>query len=167
MITTPGPGLRSDRQPNAEHIATLMRLINNGPYIKHLSMQIIDLGKGFADMELTLGPEHFNPLGGIHGGTYASLVDSAAFWAAYYDLEEGLGFTTLDLKVSYLAPARQGKLLGRGKCIKMGKTAGLGECIIYDQEGRLIAHGTSQLMATRAFQLINPEDLERLPAKFL
>jgi uncharacterized protein (TIGR00369 family) len=45
-----------------------------------------------------------NPFGGLHGGVYASAIDTAAYWSAYFDLPEENGLISIDIKVDFLAP---------------------------------------------------------------
>ena len=74
------------REPNPEHIEAVLNLINQGPYFKHLSMPVKEIGIGYSLVELDLGKEHLNPFGGVHGGVYASAIDTAAYWAVYCEV---------------------------------------------------------------------------------
>jgi len=53
---------------NPEHVKTVMSVINKGPYIRHLSMSVKEMGKGYAVVEARIGNEHMHPFGRIHGG---------------------------------------------------------------------------------------------------
>jgi uncharacterized protein (TIGR00369 family) len=131
---------------NPDHIRTVIGLINKGPFFKHLSIEVKELGIGHSLLELEIGTEHMNPFGGVHGGVYAAAIDTAAYWAVYCDVDEQTGFTTLDLMVDFLAPAKLGKMIVKGRRIKMGKTIGLAEATAFDQEGKWLAHGISKVM---------------------
>jgi uncharacterized protein (TIGR00369 family) len=156
---------------NPAHVQAVIQAINQGPYIRHLAMTVREMGPGFAAVELAVGREHLNPFGGIHGGAYASLIDTAAYWAAYSEIEAGVGLISIDLKIDYLAPLSQGVILSRGRSIKIGKTMCLAEAAATDADGKWLAHGTSKMMITRGLQSI--EDAFRftgsatLPPKFL
>jgi uncharacterized protein (TIGR00369 family) len=100
----------------------------------------------------------------VHGGVFSSVVDAAAFWAVFPLLEEGLGLTTVEMKLNYLAPASKGTMVARGKCLKLGKTLALGQTEVTDGEGRLLAYGTATLMVIPGLALPNGDDL---PAKFV
>jgi uncharacterized protein (TIGR00369 family) len=139
---------------NPDHIRTVIDLINKGPFFKHLSMEVKELGIGHSLLELEIGTEHLNPFGGVHGGVYASAIDTAAYWAVYCDVDEQTGFTTLDLRVDFLAPAKTGKLIVKGRRIKIGKTIGLAEATAFDQEGKWLAHGISKVMVLPGTQSI-------------
>lgn len=92
-------------------------------------------------------------MGIVHGGVLASLIDSTTFWAVYPRLEKGMGLTTVEMKLNYLAPAREGRLIGAGKCIKLGKTTALAEARITDSEGRLIAYGTATMLVLKGVDI--------------
>ena len=156
---------------NPAHVQAVIRAINEGPYIKHLAMVIKEMGVGSATVELTVGNQHLNPFGGIHGGAYASLIDTAAYWAAYCEIDPGVGLISIDLKIDYLAPLSSGIIISKGRSIKIGKSMCLAEAAATDQDGKWLAHGTSKMMITRGLQSI--EDAFRftgfaaLPLKFI
>jgi uncharacterized protein (TIGR00369 family) len=98
--------------------------------------------------ELDTGEQHFNALGTVHGGVFCDLADVAMGIAWSSRLEEGEGFTTLELKTSYLKAVRQAHLVAEARVLKRGKTIGLVECSI--REGTdLVAHTTSTVMTLR------------------
>ena len=156
---------------NSKHVEAVINVINQGPFFKHLSMFVIDMGIGHALVELDMGKKHLNPFGGIHGGVYASAIDTAAYWAVYCELDEDAGMISVDLKIDYLAPAKSGKLTIKGRSIKIGKTICLAEASATDENGKWLAHGTSKMMVTHDLQTIrNAIDvisLRKLPPKFV
>ena len=56
-------------------------MVNEAPYFSLLSMKMMDVGIGFSLFDLEVDRKHFHPFGFAHGGVFASIVDSAAFWA--------------------------------------------------------------------------------------
>jgi uncharacterized protein (TIGR00369 family) len=152
------------KKPNPEYIRRVSELVNLCPYFTLLSMKIVDVGIGFSLLEIDLEKKHLQPFGLVHGGVFASIIDAAAFWSIFYNIEDpNAGATTVDLKLNYLAPAVSGKLVARGAQIKLGKTLAYAEARVTDGEGRLLAHGTSTLMILPNNALI----LDRpLPPKF-
>jgi len=72
--------------------------------------------------------------------------------------------TTVEMKLNYLAPAYEGVFVGKGKCIKVGKTLCLGEAAVEDQAGNLLAHGTATMMILGGLSLHADG---ALPPKFL
>jgi uncharacterized protein (TIGR00369 family) len=116
-------------------------------------------------VEIDLARKHLQPYGNVHGGVYASIIDAAAFWGLYYDLEdESAGMTTVDLKLNYLAPAQSGKLIARSHRIKMGKTLGYAEVEVRSDNDTIVAHGTSTVIILPGKGI--PAE-EPLPPKFL
>lgn len=159
------------RKVNPGHISALIDLVNHGPYFELLSMVIKDLGVGYCLLEVDLERKHHNPFGATHGGVYASVVDTAAYWSTYCEQDEDTGLVSLDLKMNYLAPISSGKILVKGKKIKVGKTISLAEAAVTNLEGRILAQGTSTLMITPGMQTINQaiglSQGESLPPKFI
>jgi uncharacterized protein (TIGR00369 family) len=122
-----------------------------------------DIGKSLLEIEVEKG-KHLQPFGFVHGGVFSSIIDAAAFWAVYPEVDEGMGMTSVDLKLNYLAPCSEGKLIARGKRIKLGKTLGLGKAEVTDQDGRILAHGTSTLIVLPDLTFV---DRAPLPPKFI
>lgn len=150
---------------NAEYIERVNQLANQCPYFKLLSMRIKDVGSGFSILEIDLAEKHLQPFGFVHGGVFASIIDAAAFWAVFYDIEDqDAGATTVDLKLNYLAPAATGKLIAKGRQIKLGKTLGYAEAEVTDTSGKILAHGTSTLFILAGKGLISDPPL---PPKFI
>ena len=140
---------------NPEHIVELLTLINNGPYFHLLGMRVVELAPGHSKVELDLDRKHLNPFGAVHGGVYSSLIDTTAYWAAYCELDEGVGYTSLDVSVSNLAMVKTGKLTACGASIKIGRSICLCEATVKDSSGVALAHGTSKLMILDGKQSIN------------
>jgi uncharacterized protein (TIGR00369 family) len=145
---------------NPKYKEAVAKVVNQSPYFSLLSMEIKDLKWGTSLLEVHLEEKHLQPFGNVHGGVMASVVDAATFWATFPQVENGVGLTTVEIKVNYLAPAKEGKLIAEGRCIKMGKTLALGEAFVRDGGGRLIAHGTSTMMAVPGLSV---QGYEKLP----
>ena len=96
--------------------------------------------------------DHYNPLGSVHGGYVAAMLDSAIALAVYTVLPPGAGYTTTDLKVAYLRAvfASTGPVQAEGRVINKGRTMLLGEAKLTDREGRLCAHATGTCMVVEA-----------------
>ena len=149
---------------NAEYVQRVNQLVNRCPYFELLSMKLLEAGPGFSLLEIDLSEKHLQPFGFVHGGVFASIIDAAAFWSIFYEIEkQNAGATTVDLKLTSLAPAAAGNLIARGSRIKLGKTLGYGEARVTDENGKLLAHGTSTLMILPDNTLATDEPL---PPKF-
>jgi uncharacterized protein (TIGR00369 family) len=119
------------------------------PVAELLGIDLVEAGGGECTMRMEAGERHSNPMGTIHGGILCDIADAAMGMAFFSTLEEGESFTTLELKINYLRPFWTGTLLAHGSVISRGKTVGLTECRIVDDQQRLIAHATSTCMALR------------------
>jgi uncharacterized protein (TIGR00369 family) len=88
---------------------------------------------------------HLNPAGTVHGGLAATLLDSCMGLAVQSTLEKGIGQTTLEFKVSLLRPItpETGLIKAEGLVLNRGRRVGTAEGRLTDQQGRLLAHGTT------------------------
>lgn len=93
----------------------------------------------------TPGPEHYNPLGSVHGGYAATLLDSCVGCAVHTMLPAGRGYTTLELKVNYIRPmtAETGPIRAEGKVVSVTRQVGIAEGRITDVSGKLYAFATT------------------------
>jgi len=152
------------RKLNPDYLAAVADHINRSPYFSLISMEIKTLGWGESRLEVAVEEKHLQPFGFVHGGVFASLVDAAAFWAVYPQIDEDLGLTTVEMKLNYLAPASKGSMIGKGKGIRLGKTLCLGEASIENETGTLIAHGTATMMILKDLKI---QGASKWPPKFL
>jgi len=149
---------------NPAYIEAIVPQVNESPYFRLLSMEIKALEWGKSHVEMLVEKKHLQPFGMAHGGVYASLIDASAFWAVYTQIQEDSEITTVELKVNYLAPASEGHFIAKGKSIKVGERICLGETIIKNEKGRLLAHGTATMLTTDSVKM---EDRSQLPRKFV
>jgi len=119
------------------------------PIATLIGFKVIAAAPGAATVTLEAGPQHANPMGTLHGGILCDIADAAMGIAYAANLAEGESFTTLELKVSFLKPVWKATLTAEGKVLKQGRTTGLVECRITDEEGKLVAHATSTCMTLR------------------
>ncbi len=156
---------------NPEHITSVIENINKGPFFRHMSMSVTKLHVGYSKVTAIIGKQHMNPFGGLHGGVFSSLLDTAAYWSAYCDLGAKQGLVTIDLKVDLLAPVLGKTVYVKGRRLKSGRTLFLTEAKMFSHDGKVLAHGTSKLMVTNNKQTIDDVvdyvHAEKLPAKFL
>ena len=82
-------------------------------------------------------------------------------------MDEGLGLTTLDLQTNNLASIKEGVIIARGSCIKTGRTFALTESTVTDQDGKILAHGTSKLLVGEWLLTVNSLEGALPPPKFL
>lgn len=104
---------------------------------------------GRAVIELEAEPRHWNPMGGVHGGIICDIADAAMGMAYASTLAEGETFTTVELKVNFLRPFKTGKLIAEGYLLNAGRTLGVVDCDVRDENGKLIARASSTCMTLR------------------
>lgn len=151
---------------NAAHVAAIKEMIDDAPYFRLLGMEFLELTPGFSKFIIDIdAAKHHSPFGQLHGATYASLVDTAAYWAAYYDIPEDAGLITLDLNVDYLSTLKNGRVSAQGKLIKAGRTVCLTEAQVVDENGKLLCHGKSKLLVTQGLQTLSQalENMGKVP----
>jgi len=100
-------------------------------------MKLKNLEWGSDVLEVDLEEKNLQPFGYVHGGVIASVMDAAAFWGVFPQVKDGMGLTTVEIKVNFLAPVQKGKLVTKGRCIKVGKTLALADVFIYRTDGNL------------------------------
>ena len=103
---------------------------------------------GTASFRLVPQEFHYNPLGSVHGGVIAMLLDSAAGCAVHSVLPAGEGYTSIDLVTKYLRPitVETGEVTAVGTVVSRGSRTALAEARLSDARGRLLAHATSTCM---------------------
>ncbi len=152
----------SEPRLNPKYTEAISTLVNRSPYFSLISMEIKELEWGISVLEVKLEEKHLQPFGYVHGGAIASVIDAATFWAVFPQVKDGMGLTTVEIKANFLAPVQKGKLVAKGRCIKIGKTLALGDATIYDGNGNLLAHGTATMMIVPDLKV---EGQENLPPK--
>ncbi len=149
---------------NPDYVNETCVTANKSQYFSLLSMRLTCFDTGSSSVEIDLADKHLQPFGVVHGGVFATIIDAAAFWAVWAEVAEDDGITSVDLKLNYLAPAREGRLTARGRRIKLGKTLGLADAEDLDSAGRVVAHGASTLIVLPGFKF---QGQGGLPPKFL
>jgi uncharacterized protein (TIGR00369 family) len=110
-----------------------------------IAMTAVSVGEGTVQFRCQPDEWAYNPIGVIHGGLVCTLLDSVAGCAVHSTLPAGMGFTSLEIKVSYLRPVRQGdgELTAVGRVTKPGRRAAFADGEVRDEHGRLIATASS------------------------
>jgi len=122
------------------------------PIARLIGFALTHFEPGRAVIEVEAGPQHANPMGTLHGGVLCDIADAAMGMAYAAALGEGETFTTLELKINFLKPFRTGKLTATGRVVKAGRTVGLVECDIVDDNDSLVARASSTCMTLRGDQ---------------
>lgn len=130
-----------------------LRAVLNNPATKPgiartLEFEALEIEPGRVVFGGTPDERVYNPIGTVHGGYAATLLDSAVGCAVHSMLEAGQGYTTLELKVSYLKALtkRTGLVRAEGVVTKMGRRAAFAEGRLIDKDGTVYATATSTLL---------------------
>jgi uncharacterized protein (TIGR00369 family) len=122
------------------------------PMGRLMNIRLTEVDRGRIVFEAELGEYHYNPLGMIHGGFAATILDSAMGCCVHSCLEAGDLYTTLDLKVNYLKALTLGArgVRATAAVIHIGRTTALVEGRLLDADDTLYAHGSSTCLIRRA-----------------
>jgi uncharacterized protein (TIGR00369 family) len=115
------------------------------PIAQLLGFTVADADVGRARFEATAGEEHYNPIGVVHGGVAATLLDSVMGCAVHTTLDAGVAYTTLELKVNYVRAATAGMpLVAEAEVIHRGRKVATAEGRLRAGDGgKLLAHATT------------------------
>ena len=121
------------------------------PFAALLGIWITEVSEGRVVFAAEPSEYHYNPLGTVHGGVMATLLDSALGCAVQTMLPAGTSYTTLELKVNYLRPITEktGTIYTEGKIIHIGGRTATAEARLTDAKGKIYAHGTTTCIIMR------------------
>ena len=109
-----------------------------------LNFTLSQVSEGKAVFHGMPNDKHLNPLGGVHGGWAATLLDSALGCAVQTTLQKGEAYTTVEFKVNLTRPItpKTGEVICEGRVVHRGKTLAVSEATLRDANGKLLALGT-------------------------
>ncbi len=119
------------------------------PVAKLIGFDVVSVEPGESVVEFQATEVHRNPMGTLHGGILCDIADAAMGIAYASNLNEGESFTTLELKINFLKPIWNARLRATGRVVKQGRTVGMVECDVIDENGSLVARATSTCMTLR------------------
>ncbi|KRF11011.1 PaaI family thioesterase [Nocardioides sp. Soil796] len=126
------------------------------PIAGHMRMELVEAEPGTVTFRCHPDESHYNPIGMVHGGLVCTLLDSALGCAAQTTLPAGTGYTSIELKVSYLRPVTSdsGPLTCTGRVTKPGRRVTFAEGEVVDKDGRTVATASGTLLV---FPLSGPD----------
>jgi uncharacterized protein (TIGR00369 family) len=128
-------------------IDELLHLFNEkAPISRTFGMTLSFDGEARATVDLPYNPGLDHPLDGVHGGVYATLLDTAGWYTAAAAYEETCWLATSEMSIHFLAPVQHSRLRAVGRLIRCGKRQTVAEMHLYDAEGRLVGHATGTFM---------------------
>jgi uncharacterized protein (TIGR00369 family) len=114
-----------------------------------IGFDLVSVEPGSAAIEFQATESHRNPMGTLHGGILCDIADAAMGMAYASNLNEDESFTTLELKINFLKPVWNARLIATGRVVKQGRTVGMVECDVTDEKGNLVARATSTCITLR------------------
>jgi uncharacterized protein (TIGR00369 family) len=128
---------------NPERIAELLHLFNKvAPIARTFGMVLSYDGEGRATVDLPYNPDLDHALGGVHGGVYATLLDTAGWFTAAAAHDMSCWVATTEMSVHFLAPVQRTSLRAVGQLIRRGGRQDVAEMRLYDGHDRLVGHAT-------------------------
>ncbi len=114
------------------------------PISRQLSFGLSLVSEGYCEFRGMPNENHLNPMGSVHGGWAATLLDSALGCCVHSTLAQGEGYATIEFKVNLIRPVtpKTGEVIAAGKIISRGKTTAVSEATLKDLNGKLLAVGT-------------------------
>ena len=111
------------------------------PLMQTMNFALVEVAEGRAVFAMTPTEYHYNPIGVVHGGVAATLLDSAMGCAVNAALPVGMGFTTLEIKVNYLRPLTMatGPVRAEGTVVHLGRRVAVAEASLSDASGKVYA----------------------------
>ena len=115
------------------------------PIQQALDFRLVHVERGFTAFVGNPKFEYYNPIGSVHGGFTAALLDSCMACAVHSTLEAGYSYATIEIKVNYVRAitSETGEVRAEGRVINAGKRIATAEGRLYDSAGKLYAHGTT------------------------
>ena len=121
------------------------------PIASLIGAELVSIGDGEALFRSMPDESTYNPIGMVHGGFLCTLLDSAAGCAVQTLLPAGVGYGTIEIKVSFLKPLRanSGPIEAHGRVLRAGRRVAFAEAHARDQDGELIGHATTSITLNR------------------
>ncbi len=157
----PGPGVASHADVAAQSGLQLLQAMLRGeqPHAaiaQTLDFMLVEVAHGHAVFQGRPVPAHLNPMGSVHGGWFAALLDSAMGCCVHASLPQGKGYTTLELKMNLIRAItpKVERVRAVGKLIHLGGQTAISEAQLLGPDGKLYAHATCTCLV---FDLRSPE----------
>ncbi len=131
-------------------VESLREQLQGTAFYRWAGIELVEASPGHAEVALEAGPEHVNLQGLIHGGMLATLADTAMGLAVRTVLGSGRRHVTVQLSMEFLAPGKQGRIVARGRTVKVGRQLGFAEADVVDGRGQVLARARSTLSVTPA-----------------
>ncbi len=119
-------------------------------FTRALGMETLRMAEGECVMELELAPEHLSVAQRAHGGVLFTMLDTAMGRSVISRLPEGRGCATLEAKINYFRPVREGRIRAEAHVLTLTRRTAYAEGTLEDAEGRLLARASGTFFLTDA-----------------
>lgn len=123
----------------AEQMKLIREKFETNHFPKSLGIELDLIEHGHARLSLDVKQRHLQLAGIMHGGAIATLVDTAVAFAIVGASKPGARFTTIEMKVNYLRPIREGRVVAEATLIRDGRRVVVSDCDVFDSDGKLAA----------------------------
>ncbi len=151
-VTWADPASHAAAAPDMTGLTFLQAILNGqvppAPICQLMSFSMVSVMEGEVAFRCTPDASMYNPIGLVHGGLVCTLLDSAAGCAVHSTLPMGTGYTSVELKTSFLRPVKAtgGDLTATGRIVKTGRRVAFAEAEVRDDQARLVATATSSCL---------------------
>lgn len=143
--------MSAEAMSGLDQLRAMQHTGRGAPIAATLGFTLAEVEEGRVVFTGTPGANVYNPIGTVHGGYAATLLDSACGCAVHSRLKPGQRYTTLELKVAYHRALHDGMTVrAEGRVVSIGRRAAFAEATVVDAEGRLCASATSTLLVMSA-----------------
>lgn len=134
------------------HVATALDRFDTPPCARLLGCVVAEArpDDGWIRLAFEAGPDFLNPAGFVQGGILAAMLDDSMGAAILTHTDGRLYSVTINMNVSFLSPAKAGRLFGEGQVVQLGKTTGFVEARLVDAAGRTLARSTASVRLVEA-----------------
>ncbi|KAA9151216.1 PaaI family thioesterase [Amycolatopsis acidicola] len=140
------------RMPGLEYLTAMAEgRLPPAPISAHLGMSVVSVAEGEVVFAATPDESLYNPIGSVHGGVAATMLDSAVACAVHSTLPAGVGYTSVELKINYVRAIRAGvgEIRATGRVVKSGSRVAFAEGDLRAADGTLLATASSTCLVIR------------------
>lgn len=116
----------------------LRKHANQIPMYKLIGMEVVEVGPGYSRFRLPFRKELTQPFGVMHGGALAAIADSAVALALWGLVGMDKAFTTIEMKINFIAPVASGEVVAEGNIVHCGRRTAIGDVTLKDTDDRLV-----------------------------
>ena len=144
-----------NEHPTNVDLDALRENANQIPMYRLIGMQVVEARPGYSKFRLPFRQELTQPMGVMHGGAFAAVADSAVAIALWGLVGMDKIFTTIEMKINFIAPVASGEVIAEGNIVHCGRTTAIGDVTLKNEEGRLVGKALATYMILPGEQRAN------------